>query len=260
MTRPGRSRSVTEIVRTERDAPRAGTWRFVLDDPSRANALSPALVEQLRTSLHAAFASDARAIVLESSGERFCAGFDLSDGDRASESDLRERFSAIEDLLESVRRAPALTIAVVRGAAFGAGADLVAACDYRLGTHKARLAFPGSRLGVVLGTRHLAAVVGRQRAREILVEGKVLDARTAVDWGLLSELCTEEALPARVDEILLSSAPIDAPTLRALLRLTRDLPSDADRTELLRSTWRSGLADRIREHVRRVGAERAARR
>jgi enoyl-CoA hydratase/carnithine racemase len=250
---------VADPLRVEQDAPRAGSWRLVLDDPLRANALSPRLVERLQTSLHAAFASDARAIILDSSSERFCAGSDLGDIGRLTDSELRERFGALEDLLETIRRAPALTIAVVRGAALGAGADLVASCDYRIGMGGARLAFPGSRFGVVLGTRHLAAVVGRQLAREILVEGKMLDAQAANDCGLLSELCAEDTVTGRVDEILRRSETLDIVTLRAILRLTRDARSERDRTELLRSTWRDGLAERMREHAHRTREERAAR-
>lgn len=251
---------MSELLRVERDVPRAGSWRFVLDDPLRANALSPRLVASLQVSLHAAFENDARAIVLDSSGERFCAGSDLADIDRLDDTDLRERFGAIEDLLETLRRAPALTIAVVRGPALGAGADLVAACDYRIGTSGARLAFPGSRFGVVLGTRHLAAVVGRQLAREILIEGRTLDARTATDCSLLSSLCAEDQVAERVDDILRGAEALDIATLRAILTLTRDAPSGRDRSELLRSVWREGLAERVREHARRARDARAARR
>jgi len=251
---------VTELLRVEQNAPRAGAWRLVLDDPPRANALSPTLVGELHAALHAAFDSDARAVVFDSSSERFCAGSDLSDIDQLDDSMLRARFGMLEDLLETIRRAPALTIAVVRGPALGAGADLVACCDYRIGAASARLAFPGSRFGVVLGTRHLASVVGGQCAREILVEGKTLDAAAARACGLLSELCNADTMTGRVDEILQRAEAIDPPTLRAILRLTRDMPSARDRGELLDSTWRGSLAQRIREHARRTREERAARR
>jgi enoyl-CoA hydratase/carnithine racemase len=251
---------VSGPLRIEQDAPRAGVWRLVLDDAPRANALSPALVGCLQAALRTAFERDVRCIVIASSSERFCAGADLGDVEHLDDSALRDRFSALEDLLETVRRAPALTIAVVRGAALGAGADLVASCDYRLGTPKARLAFPGSRFGVVLGTRHLATVVGRQAARELLVEGKSLDAQAAARCGLLSELCSDDAVDSRVESIAQSSEAIDAPTLRAILRLTRELPSERDRAELLQSTSRGGLAERLREHARRAQEQRALRR
>ncbi len=254
------ARAVTERLRVEVDSPRAGAWRLVLDDPLRANALSPPLVAALQSSLQRAFDAGARAIVLDSSSERFCAGADLSDVDAQSEEALRERFSALEDLLETLRRAPLLTLALVRGAALGAGADLVAACDYRIGTARARLAFPGSRFGVVLGTRHLAAVVGRQQAREILVEGKMLDAQSALGCGLLSELCADDALDNRVDGILRHAEGLDLATLTAVLRLTRDEPSGRDRDELSRSTSHGSLGERIRAHAQRAKVERDARR
>jgi enoyl-CoA hydratase/carnithine racemase len=251
---------VTQLLRVERDRSHQEVWRLVLDDARRANALSRQLVDELQASLRAAWASAARCIVFESAGERFCSGFDLADIDRATDMALQQRFTATENLLESIRRAPALTVAAVRGAAFGAGADLVASCDYRLGTHASRFAFPGNRFGVVLGTRQLAAVVGRQRAREILIEGKVLDAGEAQRCGLLSEICADAELSARVDEILQRSKALDTATLKAILRLTRDAASELDMAELTLSLSREGLVDRLRAHAQRIGAERAARR
>jgi enoyl-CoA hydratase len=225
---------------------------LTLDDPQSANALSPALVSRLQAALDAACAHNARALVFTSSSRSFCAGFDLRDADRADDPALRERFAALERLLESVRRAPALTLASVRGPALGAGADLVAACDYRLGTAEARFGFPGIRLGVILGTRHLRGLVGGQRAREILLEGKTLDAEQALAAGLLSDLCPPERLDGRIDEILAHSRALDEEALRALLRLTREAASERDLEELLRSTARPGLADRVRAHAHRV--------
>lgn len=253
-------RNVTDLVRIDRDSPRAGCWRIVLDDAAHANALSPTLVASLAHSLREAIAHDARAIVFDSSGDRFCAGFDLRDAEDAADAELRERFEAVETLLEKMRRAPLLTIAIVRGAALGAGADLATACDYRIGTQGARFAFPGSRFGVVLGTRHLAAVVGRQTALEILVEGKTLDADAALAGGLLSEIREPHSIAARVDEILLRSESVDVETLRAMLRLLRDVPSERDRGELLASLSRTGFAERVRHHARRVRDERERRR
>ena len=259
-TPPAARHIVTQLLRVERDRSHPRVWRLVLDDARRANALSRQLVDEIQTSLRAAWASDARCIVFESAGERFCSGFDLANIDRATDMELQERFTATESLLESIRRAPALTIAAVRGAAFGAGGDLVASCDYRLGTPASRFAFPGNRFGVVLGARHLAAVVGRQRAREILIEGEVLDANEAQRCGLLSELCADAELAGRVDEILQRSKALDAATLNATLRLTRDTSSELDTIELARSLAPEGLADRLRAYARRIGQERAARR
>jgi len=261
MAMPGEAASgKTDLVRTERDAPCDGSVRLVLDDPRHANALSPALVSRLHDALRDAIASEAKAIVFDSSGERFCAGFDLRDAEAFDDASLRERFDAVEALLESVRRAPAVTIAAVRGPALGAGADLVAACDYRIGTPQARFAFPGSRFGVVLGTRHLASVVGRQAALEMLVEGRTPDADAALRCGLLSEARSPESLPSRIEEIARHCASIDIETLRAMLRLVRSEPSERDRAELLASVAREGFRERVRAHAKRVREDRDTRR
>lgn len=258
---PGEAASgEADLVRTERDTPCAGSATLVLDDPRHANALSPALVAGLHGALRNAIASEAKAIVFASSGERFCAGFDLRDAETLDDASLRERFDAIEALLESVRRAPAVTIAAVRGAALGAGADLVAACDYRIGTPQASFAFPGSRFGVVLGTRHLACVVGRQAALETLVEGRTLDAHAALRCGLLGEARSVESLQSRIDDIARRCASIDIETLRAMLRLVRSEPSERDRNELLASVARDGFGERVRAHAKRVREARDARR
>lgn len=239
-------------VGVARDVPRSGTWQLVLDDPEHANAVSPQLVRQLDAALKEAIANGAHSIVLSSSGRRFCAGFDLSDIDAVEDDELRERFEAVEALLERVRRAPAVTIALVAGPALGAGADLVAACDYRIGTDDARLGFPGIRFGVILGTRHLAGLLGGQRARELLLEGRIIDAAAALEIGLLSERCTQDRFAARVDEITAHAATLDRNALETMLRLTRAPASESDLAELNRSTSRPGLAERMRAHARRV--------
>jgi len=256
----GATGNVTDLLCVDRDSPRVGCWRLVLDDASHANALSPDLIASVADALCEAMAHDARAIVLDGSGNRFCAGFDLHDVEDIGESELRERFEAVETLLETIRRAPLLTIAVVRGAALGAGADLACACDYRLGTSRARFAFPGSRFGVVLGTRHLASIIGRQAALEILIEGKTLDADAALACGVLSEIHDPQSVAARIDDILARSESLDVETLRAMLRLLRDAPSERDRMELLASVSRAGFAERVRNHARRVRDERERRR
>lgn len=243
---------MNDCIKVARDATHAGAVRITLDDHQNANALSPELVTQLHEAVRAACDQTTSAIVLQSAGTRFSAGFGLADIEQVDDAVLAARFVAIETLLERVRRAPALTIAIVNGVAMGAGADLVAACDYRIGTERARLGFPGSRFGVILATRHLSGLIGGQRARETLIEGKILDAKAALACGLLSELCEPERLDERVNEILARAAEFDLETLRTLLRLTREPASERDMEELQRSTARKGLAERMRAHTRKV--------
>ena len=89
--------------------------------------------------------------MLRGNDRHFAAGFDL--GGLAAETDatLAHRFLRIGLLLERLYAAPYVTVAVAEGAAVGAGADLVLACDHRLVAPAVRLRFPGSAFGVVLG-------------------------------------------------------------------------------------------------------------
>ncbi|MCF6377922.1 enoyl-CoA hydratase/isomerase family protein [Nocardioides KLBMP 9356] len=140
---------------------RGSTWALTLDRPERANALSAHLVESLHGVLDEADAAGPDALVLRGNPRHFAAGFDL--GGLAAETDatLALRFLRIGDLLERLIAAPYVTAAVVDGAAVGAGADLVLACDHRLVDPSVTLRFPGSSFGVALGGVRRAELGGR---------------------------------------------------------------------------------------------------
>ena len=131
---------------------RGDVWTVVLDRPDRANALSADLVEALHGVLDDAEDARPEALVLRGNERHFAAGFDL--GGLADETDasLALRFLRIGVLLERLLAAPYVTVAVAEGAAVGAGADLVLACDHRLVDPAVTLRFPGSAFGVALGT------------------------------------------------------------------------------------------------------------
>lgn len=139
---------------------RGPVWTVTLDRPARANALSADLVEALHASLDEADRVEPAALVLRGNARHFAAGFDL--GGLADETDatLALRFLRIGGLLERLLVAPYPTVALVEGAAVGAGADLVLACDHRLVAPGVTLRFPGSAFGVALGTVRRAELGG----------------------------------------------------------------------------------------------------
>ncbi|MFC0221843.1 enoyl-CoA hydratase/isomerase family protein [Nocardioides zeicaulis] len=130
---------------------RGPVWTVTLDRPDRANALSAALVETLHATLDEADAARPEALVLRGNGRHFAAGFDLGGLGDETDATLALRFLRIADLLERLIAAPYVTAAVVHGAAVGAGADVVLACDHRLVDPSVTLRFPGSAFGVALG-------------------------------------------------------------------------------------------------------------
>ncbi|MDX2288802.1 MAG: enoyl-CoA hydratase/isomerase family protein, partial [Hyphomicrobiaceae bacterium] len=112
---------------------RAGdTVTLTLARPDRLNALDACLVEHMIEAFETADRDGTRLIVVTGQGKGFSGGFDLSDLAAQSDGDLALRFLRIESLLQLIHHAPCATLALVHGACFGAGADIVAACALRL--------------------------------------------------------------------------------------------------------------------------------
>ena len=171
-----------ELLQT---AQAAGVLTLSMNRPERGNALSAGLVEALLEAMHAAMADHAvHTVVLRGAGRHFCTGLDLSDLDKTSDGELLWRLVRIEMLLSLVWHAPKRTVAVAQGRAWGAGADLVAACEARVALPDATLRFPGAQFGIVLGTRRLALRMGSTAARAVVTEGGELNSQQALACGV----------------------------------------------------------------------------
>lgn len=238
----------------------AGGVRLTLDRPDQANAVDDTLVDALHAALREAAESGTSLVVLDGNGRNFCGGFDFSVLDDCSDGDLLLRFVRIEQVLQLLWNAPFVSVALVHGAAFGAGADLVAASTYRIGAPGCRFRFPGYRFGIALGTRRLGCVVGEQRAREILLANAVLDAETAEAAGLLTRVADPDAWDGLVAGIGDGMTGLDRMATAALLRNVRANP-DADARDLaalVHSAAEPGLRGRIVAYRAAAAGQRRA--
>lgn len=220
-----------------------------LDRPERGNALSAAAVGKLTGEIAAAIADPAvHTLVIRGRGKHFCTGFDLSGLEAETDATLRERFVALERLLQAVWHAPLRTVSVATGRAWGAGADLFASCDIRACAPHATFRFPGSAFGIILGTRRLVELVGWDAARPLVAEGVTLDGEGA----LAARLATD---PVEGDvegwlERRCATPVADRATLAAIRAATRPDHRAADLAALEASASRPGLARRIDEYRR----------
>ena len=225
-------------------AARDGVHTVWLDRPNRGNALSRVAVEMLSQSVAAAIADPAvHTLVLRGKGKHFCTGFDLSGLEEESDASLRERFIALENLLQAIWHAPLRTVAFATGRAWGAGADLFASCDVRACTADATFRFPGSAFGIVLGTRRLVELIGWDPARPLVTEVATLDAPAAFAARLATDVVGTE-----IDDWLAARcAPpaADRETMTAIRAASRTDHRDADLQSLVRSASRPGLKQRI---------------
>jgi enoyl-CoA hydratase/carnithine racemase len=228
----------------------AGVVTLRLNRPHRGNALSATLVEQLISAVYEAAADgDIHTLVLCSTGQNFCTGFDLSDLDAETDATLLQRFVRVEMLLAALANAPIRTVACGHGKVWGAGADMFVACDVRAATADTTFRFPGAGFGIVLGTRRLAARTGVDFARRCTIDGVTVSANTAQTHGLVTEVSA-----GFNDEWLLShsSTPVpDARTVAALRAASHTDSSDADLALLVRTAAEPGLKNRIIDYRHR---------
>ncbi len=231
----------------------SGVATIWLDRPDRGNALSAGAVDALSAAVASALADGAtHTLLFRGRGRHFCTGFDLSSLEAETDGTLRDRFVALERLLQAVWHAPVRTAAFATGRAWGAGADLFCSCDIRACAPDATLRFPGSAFGIVLGTRRLVELAGWDRARPLVTEGATADAAAALAAGLATDVVEGDAeawLAARLAPPVASRA-----TLGAIRAATRADRRDEDLASLDRSASVPGLRARIeryRESLRR---------
>lgn len=191
-----------------------GVRTVTLNRPARYNPLSSAMIAALDAEI-AAIGRDpsARVVVLAGAGKGFCAGHDLRElRAHVGDADWQRRlFDDCSRMMMALVRLPQPVIARVHGIATAAGCQLVSMCDLVVAADAATFALPGVNIGVFCSTPAVgvARVVGRRRALEMLLTGEPIDARTALEWGLVNRVVQPAALDgevARLASIILSKS------------------------------------------------------
>jgi enoyl-CoA hydratase/carnithine racemase len=177
---------------------------ITLNRPERRNALSLELMLELISSLDEFAAEpDVRAIILAASGKVFSSGHDLSEMVGRTVSDYRRLFDVCTELMAKIQSIPQPVIAQVQGVATAAGCQLVATCDLAIASDQAAFATPGVKIGLFCTTPMVALsrAVGRKRAMEMLLTGKLVDAPTAAEWGLINRVVPAAELESATREL-----------------------------------------------------------
>ncbi len=167
-----------------------------LNRPNALNALSTPLIEDVNAAL-AAFEADANigAIVLTGSEKAFAAGADIKEMQDKSFADV-----FLEDFIsrwENVAKTRKPVIAAVAGFALGGGCELAMMCDFILAADTAKFGQPEIKLGVIPGaggTQRLTRFVGKSKAMEMCLTGRMMDAAEAERAGLVSRIVPAASL------------------------------------------------------------------
>ena len=249
-----------------RSRTQGGVAIVTLDRPEVRNALTgEEMLEELLDAIHDAETEpDVGVLVLEAEGPAFSAGGDIKEmaaqrgifeGNAAA---IIEKYrDSIQQLTRFMATTDLVTIAAVDGPAIGAGFDLVLGCDLRLGTSRARFAHTFIEMGIIPGDGGawlLPRVVGWQRAAELALTARSVDAEEALRIGILLEITPDDRLEARALELAeaIASKPRPAVTMaKRLLRQARSMDLDGF---LELSAALQAAAHSTPEHVEAVNA------
>ncbi len=179
-----------------------GVARLTMNRPKQFNAISLAMLAALQSALdEIAHDRKVRAVVIAGSGPAFSGGHDLKEMmANRTEAFIGGLFEACSRVMLTMAALPQPVIARVHGTATAAGCQLVAACDLAVAAADARFATSGINYGLFCATPGVPVSrnVSRKRAFEMLFTGEFIDARTALDWGLVNSVVPPAELDAEL--------------------------------------------------------------
>lgn len=210
-----------------------GVATITYDRTERANSLCSESVRELRRVIEHTAEDDAvRLVVLRTAGEgAFCAGADIEEM-RSLDGTGGERFiRGLHTAFHAIRRHPAPVIGVVQGACLGAGLELMVSCDFALVSERATFGMPEPFVGLpsVIEAALLPHIIGLMRTRDLLFTGERIDARKALEIGLVTGVSPpgelDAAVAAKVAQLVRHS-PVALRLQKQLMNRWLNLPLD----------------------------------
>lgn len=210
------------------------------------NLVSKEVTAALSAVLHRIAGDEAvRAVVLTGAGDRaFSAGSDVKEfpslRGRVGEGKLIDENAVYNQLADL----PVPTVAALEGDALGGGLELALCCDLRVASQRARLGMPELRLGVVPGsggTQRLPRLIGLARAKELILLGELIEAGTALQFGLVTRVVPAgraENTARELAETLASRGPVAVREAKRMLDATLDGSLAAGQTAELEASER----------------------
>jgi enoyl-CoA hydratase/carnithine racemase len=182
------------LIREEQD----GICTLTLNRPQQMNLLTSEMLSALQSAFDAISGDrEVRVVILAAAGKGFCAGHDLKEIRALGEQPkIAGLFAQCSRMMQTIGALPQPVIARVQGAAAAAGCQLVAQCDLAVASEAAKFTTPGVTWGFFCSTPGVA--VGRnllrKHAMEMLLTGEAIDARKAMEWGLVNRVVSASSL------------------------------------------------------------------
>jgi len=218
-----------ELVACDRDG---DLVRLTIQRPEVMNCLSFPTLKRLRT-LCEELREDLsiRCILITGAGERaFCAGADLKERKTMPADRVPEFVKNIRGVMDDVEALPQPTIAVINGFAFGGGTELALSCDLRIAASHATLGLTEVSLAIIPGaggTQRLPRLIGKSRAKDLILTGRKIDAAEAETIGLVNRVASKEGLGKAADELaaaIASNGPVAVRAAKDAIDAGLELP------------------------------------
>ncbi len=193
-----------------------GLGWMTINRPDKLNALNRETIEEL-TQAFQTWRDDEEvmAVILSGAGEKaFVAGADISELAGLDENQGREYARRGQQLTQIIENYPKPVMAAVNGYALGGGTELALACHLRLAAETAKFGQPEVKLGLIPGfggTQRLARLVGKGRALELILSGRMISAAEALHWGLVNRVVPLDRLAAEAEAMakeIIKNAPL----------------------------------------------------
>jgi len=189
---------------------------LILNRPAVLNALSRELLLALKKELERVKEDpEIEAVIITGAGDKsFSAGADIQYLNQASPLQIRELAQLAVSVTHLIENLNKITIALINGFALGGGLEIAESCMLRIAVKSAKLGHPEVRIGAVAGwggTTRLPRLIGKSRATEMLLTGKIIEAEEALQIGLVNQITDPENLHKAGEHLLseiLNNAPI----------------------------------------------------
>lgn len=193
-----------------------GIFTITINRPDKLNALN----KQVMADMDAVFTEienteEIKAVIITGSGTKsFVAGADISEFLELSSAEGMDLARAGQNIFFKIENCRKPVIAAVNGFALGGGCELAMACHFRVASGNAKFGQPEVNLGLMAGyggTQRLVQLIGKGRALELLMSGNMIDASTALQYGLVNHVVPIDELLTKTNTILqtiISKAPL----------------------------------------------------
>jgi enoyl-CoA hydratase len=180
---------------------------ITINRPDKLNALNQQVMADLKDVFEEVYKNDEIiSVIVTGAGQKgFVAGADISEFVGLSVDEGKNLASKGQDIFQRIENCPKPVVAAVNGFALGGGCELAMACHFRIASENAKFGQPEVNLGLMPGyggTQRLVQLIGKGRAIEMLISASMIDANTALQYGLINYVVSQEELLEKAKSIL----------------------------------------------------------